>query len=217
MEWFAEAFQVATALACAAACEALGRFLGKNHLRHWAAAWGALAAALLSIHLATAAGHHAWWAVYLLAEWLFLWLLGMGCLELFRHRPQSDRSLLVFFPIALLAAWAFAQAPLTFNGLFAVQSLLLATGYGMWAWLLARTPVGEQSSGLRLMKGALIALAILFALYVPVYLSAEFGVHLPRALTMTSLADGILQAVLGAGMIIASIEDARDAEPVAAK
>jgi hypothetical protein len=210
-ELYAVAAQVVTALAWALICGALARQLRRSHLRWWAIGWASLALALLAVRAAMLLGGRPWWVVYLLAEWFFLLLLVMGFRQLLGHPVTTGRWLFIGLPIALVAAIVFVQVPTTFNGLFAIQAAVLAAGYAAARLQLSRAAEPLRTTGWRICCWSLTVLAAQFAIYVPLYLSIEWGAQLSW-LRYSCLADAVSQGFLGFGMLVWSIEEVRDGE-----
>ncbi|HEX7679052.1 MAG TPA: hypothetical protein VF713_13060, partial [Thermoanaerobaculia bacterium] len=73
-------FQAIGTLLLALVLGQIARTFGWRYVRRWAWAWGAMFVAVMAvrIHIITPSPW-PWWLIYLLAQWLFLFLLFAGC------------------------------------------------------------------------------------------------------------------------------------------
>jgi diguanylate cyclase (GGDEF)-like protein len=183
---------------------------GHDVLRLWALAWSSLCVALLALLAGMLVPVLAWPAdsLYLFAEIAFLYFLVSGVRRLDHAagpapRPSQLAAAALVFSVVLPWACAFS-----FLRMFAVQSAVLAAGFGL---ALARAPVpsGENGgAGLRTVRASLVALFALFVHYVPIFgMSASGRMSLPMDyLKLTSVAHLILEFALGYGGAMAVME-----------
>jgi diguanylate cyclase (GGDEF)-like protein len=187
------------------------RSSGHDVLRLWALAWSWLCAALLALLLALLEPALAWPAgsLYLFAEIGFLYFLVAGVRRLDPAAGPAPRPTLLagaalVFAVALPWACGFS-----FQRMFAVQSAVLAAGFGL---ALARAPVaveGEDAGvGLHTVRASLFALFALFVHYVPIFgLAASGRMSLPMDyLKVTSIAHLVAEFALGYGGAMAVME-----------
>jgi diguanylate cyclase (GGDEF)-like protein len=188
---------------------------GHRHpsLRLWLGAWLALAAGLVAL-----TADLAWpgWSVvlqpaYLFGEYLFLYLLVLGCARLAgaRFAPRRGTGLALALPALVLAAAIPALAGYRFAPMFLVQSVLLALGFSVA--LLALMPALRRPGagfGVRLMAVSLALLVATFAQYLPVFaLHLGWGHPLPMGwLRVTSAAHLLFEFALGLGGAMAVLE-----------
>ena len=184
---------------------------GHDVLRLWALAWSWLCAALLALLLSLLEPALAWPAesLYLFAEIGFLYFLVSGVRRLDpaagpAPRPTLPAAAALVFAVALPWICGFS-----FERMFAVQSAVLAAGFGL---ALSRAPAavaGEDAGvGLRTVRASLFALFALFVHYVPVFgLAASGRMSLPMDyLKVTSIAHLVAEFALGYGGVVAVME-----------
>lgn len=188
----------------------LARLFPSAYLKHWSRGWWslvlAIGAVLLSISLDAEAAHGLW-AIYLAAEWVFLFFLLSGCRELTTSYRIRLRRYLPALPGSLLLGAAVAPFFDSFHRLFAFQSIVMAAGFLLALALLQPASESQRTVGFRIMQAALVLLSILFIAYGPM-----FYLHDPRnypELSYSSLADLFGQLLLGFGMVFVISEVAR--------
>lgn len=188
---------------------------GHRHLslRLWSGAWLALAAGLAA--LAADLSRPGWSAVlqpvYLFCEYIFLYLLVLGCARLAGEsvRPRWRTAALLAPPALALAIGLPALAGYRFAAMFMVQSGLLALGFALALLTLAPALRRRRGGfGLPLMALSLLLLVVVFAHYVPVFaLHLAVGRPLPMAwLQTTSAAHLLFEFALGFGGVMAVLE-----------
>jgi diguanylate cyclase (GGDEF)-like protein len=180
------------------------------YLKHWSRAWWslvvAIGSALLSISLEAEAAHGLW-AIFLAAEWVFLFFLLSGCRELTTNYRIRLRRYLPALPGSLLLGASVVPFFDNYYRLFAFQSAVMAAGFIFALVLLQPASESQRTVGFRIMQAALVFLSILFVAYVPL-----FSLHDPRSypeLSYSSLADLFGQLLLGFGMVFVISEVAR--------
>ena len=188
---------------------------GHRHpsLRLWLGAWLALAAGLgaLTADLLWPERSNVLQPAYLFGEYLFLYLLVLGCARLAgaRFMPRRGTGLALAMPALALAVAIPTLAGHRFAPMFLAQSVLLALGFA--AALLALRPALHRPRagfGLRLMVVALVLLVLTFAHYLPLFaLHLATGNPLPMAwLRATSAAHLLFEFMLGLGGVMAVLE-----------
>jgi diguanylate cyclase (GGDEF)-like protein len=197
--------QASGALLLAFALAYLARLFARREAALWAGAWAALAGALLSVRAYIGTGSRAWWIVYLVAEWGFVALLYSGCRSLAGREPPRGRTLVASLPAALAVAFVLSRFPASFNGLFAIQAALVSAGFAGSFVALADVP--DRAPGWKLMRSALAALVVLFALYVPLF--ADLVPVEESILGHSSVLDLLLETLLGIGMVLVLSEGTR--------
>jgi hypothetical protein len=146
------------------------RSIRRAFLNYWAAAWVAMAVALLALSVAFRVSqfNQAYFAIYFFGEYIFGFLFAAGCRNYASGVRLTRTSLYLAIP-ALLVAGGLTQLPGDFNVRFIPHAGLLG---GLFAWScyalnLARRN-RQPSPGLRVMSVALILLTLDFLHYVPV-------------------------------------------------
>ncbi|MGA7615978.1 MAG: GGDEF domain-containing protein [Thermoanaerobaculia bacterium] len=176
--------------------------------RLWAAAWGSMFVALLSVHAYLVSDDRMWWLVFLLSEWSFAFLLAAGFSMLVRRRPLPWRKNAALIPLgAALAILMVIVAPGLVR-LFAVEAAVAAIAF-VWSFrLLGRVAPEERSAGWQMMRSSLAFLAVLFVAYVPLYSIHGTWVRLDF-LVWAPVADALGTLLLGFGMILVITEEAK--------
>jgi PAS domain S-box-containing protein len=132
-------------------------------------------------------------------------------------RVGVGAGLLLLLAVAVL----FLLAPTDLNPLMAWQAGIAIPVFLACAWLLRRSPPERKTRGSRALKLVFLALALLWALYIPAFLRAG-----PDSLTppdflgwltrYNSYVDVLFQFLLGFGMVLAVLDDLH-ADTVAAR
>lgn len=189
--------------------------LNRSHpdsaLRLWAWGWFSLAAALatLLVDLLVPGWYLLLQPVYLFCEYLFLYLLVLGCANhVSGRRPvHSDARLLL--PALVLALLVPVLARGEFARLFLVQSFILSLGCLIALWVLWPA-LGRRSHrpGAVVMAVALALLALTFFHYLPLFGAyIALGTDLPIAwLGLTSAAHLLFEFLLGFGSSMVVLE-----------
>jgi diguanylate cyclase (GGDEF)-like protein len=181
-----------------------------NALRYWTASWASLSLALLSLFIGfqLAPTQTIFYSGYFLGEYLFGLLFIAGC------RSQVSGALLtrkhIYFLIPAVAfALVLPHASRDFNDLFMIHAAILAVLF-MVSYFSLRSE--EDSPGIRVMKTALLMLAIGFLHYVPVFAARKglWGITVPvRYLQYTSVFDLLFEILLGFGTVMVLMESVR--------
>jgi diguanylate cyclase (GGDEF)-like protein len=181
-----------------------------NALRYWTASWASLSLALLSLFIGfqLAPTQTIFYSGYFLGEYLFGLLFIAGC------RSQVSGALLTrkhyyFLVPAVAFALVLPHASRDFNDLFMIHSAILAVLF-MVSYFTLRSE--EDGPGIRVMKTALLLLAVGFLHYVPVFAARKglWGITVPiRYLQYTSIFDLLFEILLGFGTVMVLMESVR--------
>ncbi|HEV8599388.1 MAG TPA: ATP-binding protein [Gemmatimonadales bacterium] len=154
----------------------------------------------------------ALYAVYAGAKLVFLGSLLAGT-WLYVTRQALPRvgigaGLLLLVSVATL----FMLAPTDLNPLMAWQAGIAIPVFLACAWLLRRLPVERKSRGSRALQLVFLALALLWAVYIPAFLRAGPDSYTPPDFLgwltrYNSYVDVLFQFLLGFGMILAVLDD----------
>ena len=181
-----------------------------NALRYWTASWASLSLALLSLFIGfqLAPTKTIFYSCYFLGEYLFGLLFIAGC------RNQVSGALLTRkHGYLLIPAVAFSlvlpHASHDFNDLFMLHAAILAAMF-LVSYFTLRSE--EDSPGIRVMKTALLLLAVGFLHYVPVFAARKgfWGITVPvKYLQYTSIFDLLFEILLGFGTVMVLMESVR--------
>jgi len=187
-----------------------GRFLVA-----WAAGWVALAAALLCLRLALSADPTAarfGFSVSYCLEYVFGFLVWAGCRNLTTGAPLRRDAWVLLAPIAfgLTAPWVLAttdhvlvyHAPIL--GMFFLLALVATRGY--------RPGSSHPAFGIRVVRGCLLVLSLLFIHYGP---AAYWAVWLNNGrsleyMLLGPMYDALVEVGLALGMAMLAVERVRD-------
>ena len=203
----AVSFQAVGTLLLSLMLAQIGRIYAWRYARAWALAWFAMFLALLAVRGYVYEPVPLMSISYLVGEWAFLVLLYSGCRELACGVPLSTRYVAYATPALIATAAVMAHFAPSFNDLFTVQAAIVAAGI-LASWIILRlTPQNRRSTGWRTLRLALVLLALLYAVYVPLYF---IHTHLREVdfLPYSSLADLLLAVFLGFTMVLTTAEEA---------
>src|SRR5579859_3785103 len=145
----------------------LAQIFSSRVARWWSAAWFVFAVALISVRFFIAFQASALSVVYLLFEWLFLFLLWCGCRELTGRSTPTRAMLFYLLPIAIVVAIVLAKSARTFNDVFIYEAAVMSIcAFASYRELLRTV----ASTGVAAMRAALGLFAVLYAAYVPLFL-----------------------------------------------
>jgi diguanylate cyclase (GGDEF)-like protein len=195
----------------------LTRAVPRPYLRHWAAGWVALAAALTALRVVfwlPAEGPAARLAggVYCCLEYLFGFLVWVGCREFAgRGRPWLREGWVLAPALAfgLFAPWTGGplldvypfHAPI-FGGFF-LLALAATRGYS--------SPARQTRFGIHVLRLNLLVLGVLFVHYGVVgHWVTRAGRPEPEYLTLSPLFDALAEIGLAFGMGLVAVEQMRD-------
>jgi diguanylate cyclase (GGDEF)-like protein len=183
-------------------CQMLKPVVRHPALSAWVRGWLCLAGALIAllIEQALPATAAVTLPLYMFGEYLFGYWIIEGCAH-FGGRPWSNRWLpRLIVPLALFAAAAPQVIGYEFRAVFMVQALALAFIFtAALVALSSATKREPSSSGLLIMRIALLLLAVIFLVYLPI-----FGTNLlwnrPLPMTLLKLSSAthlVLEFLLG--------------------
>ncbi|MDB4948129.1 MAG: hypothetical protein JWM27_778 [Gemmatimonadetes bacterium] len=202
------------------------------YFREWTLAWSWLLAGLGGVLVQYAVpglGAHPWAVraantLYQVGKLLFVVHLVAGTLNYVRGvRPAAFRRRTL--PAVLLYALISASVGgVVLNRVVLLQTPLMAGPFLLCAWLLLRLPDARRSFGSRAAGAVFGAIALLWMAYAAAYASLgvppvlEAGGPLAFLLLYNSYLDLLLQMLLGYGMVVLLLEDAkRDADDARAQ
>jgi diguanylate cyclase (GGDEF)-like protein len=206
--------QAACALLMASLCFVLLRTSKRWALVYWSWGWvslfGALTALWLSFYFKSLETPGQF--LYLLGEYVYGYLLVAGC-----RRYVSNRRLVSTEAWLLVPAVAIAAALPTwgkdFNVFFIVHTLIYSyLFFGAYRVLRSAQPNAKSAPGVRVLKVALMLLALVYAHYAPVFAASALGLvglSVPY-LEYSPLYDLMLQVMLMFGMVMVVTGDVQN-------
>lgn len=187
----------------------------RAYFRAWGLAWVCMSAALLAVFTLyrqrwlhdTLAARGVWFA-YQAAKLFFLAALLSGTLGYARAvRPR--RVMRVAAPACLAYAVFSVAASRELNGVVALQGPVAAAALAACAWLMLRLPRSRASVGNRATGVCFALLAALWAFYTTAFPLAGLGGAAQWVVQHNSYLDLLLQVLLGYGMVVVLLEDAK--------
>ncbi len=194
----------------------LSHSLKSNALRYWKIAWLSLSCALLSLFTAFKTSEYSFSIFftmgYYLGEYVFAYWLIAGCRNYVSGKEPTKISWLWLIPGLLMSL--FLVFPVTdFNNVFNVHSFILSGAFAVAFFTLNGIQKDQRKdSGFRIIKFALLLLAIDFFHYTLIFslMHLSWSLPLPRNyLAYNSIIDLVLQILLGFGMVIILFERVR--------
>ncbi|MBN9517252.1 GGDEF domain-containing protein [bacterium] len=194
----------------------LARALPRPFLRRWAAAWVALAFALVALRVAivplTGWAAPAVTSAYYCLEYLFGYLVWAGCRELVGRPGPRWADAWVLGPalaFGLIAPWVAAQQTDTYPfhapvfGGFFFLALVATRGY--------RPATPQTRFGIHVVRFCLLVLGLLFVHYGPVsYSSLRVTGRPPDYMLISPMYDALAEVALAFGMALVAVEQVRD-------
>ncbi len=201
------AIQATGALLLATLCLVLQQTVRREPLGYWSAGWFALAAALLSLLAAFEFPELGWIgeSLYVVGEYAFAYLVVVGCRRLVTGRRPRRIELWLFLPavgLAILLPWSTAGH---FDAFFPIHTLIYAGLFVLSLRVLRRRPsLHGGVTGLRVMKVALLLLALDYLHYSVVYVLIGRGAIAPGEpyLVYSPLYDLLCLVLLAFGMLM---------------
>ena len=181
-----------------------------NALRYWTASWASLSLALLSLFIGfqLAPTNTVFYSCYFLGEYLFGLLFIAGCRNQVSGVLLTRKHSYLLIP-AVVFSLVLPHASHDFNDLFMLHAAILAAMF-LVSYFTLRSE--EDSPGIRVMKTALLLLAVGFLHYVPVFAARKgfWGVTVPvKYLQYTSIFDLLFEILLGFGTVMVLMESVR--------
>ena len=200
---------------------------GRRYFRYWSAAWVVVAIAVGALVLrdgflphfsrASAADESAevriLYLIYQSATLLYVALLFAGTASFVSG--VRLRGFVVYATIVAVAYGAMSVIVVTsLQQIVLLQSAAVILGYSACGAMLLRLPRSRRSVGSKVAAGACAAMALLWASYVfmfawPYLTTAAYPVLFGHVLMLDSYVDIILQMLLGNGMVVMLLEDAK--------
>jgi len=203
-----------------------------EHLVWWSRAWVAVSIAILAIAIRYLAypqaspsslrpieGPSPWPVslVYQIGKFGFLAFLFLGVLSLTAERSIAKKERLGVVGAALAIALASVIVTRDLNLLVAIQAAFAIPAYATSAWLIGRRPPSRRGDGSRTLMVGLSLLAVLWLLYLQGFslaladspLVGGYRIFLAFLTGYNSYLDAGLATVLGIGMVLTLVEQAR--------
>lgn len=183
----------------------LRRSINVTALRHWTNSWLFLCFALFCLRLAFSYEEYSTqlFSFYFLTEYIFGFLLVVGCRSLATNSEMRIRQELFVLPF-ILVAFALPFMGDDFNLIFNVHSLILSGFFAIAFVALWRTKLG--TFGWKVMLVALGLLTLDFLQYFLVFTARQYMEVEFAYLQFNSVVDLVLQILLGFGMVIILLE-----------
>jgi diguanylate cyclase (GGDEF)-like protein len=183
----------------------LRRSLRVTALRYWTMAWLSLSFALICLRLGFSyeAFSSFLFTYYFLGEYLFGFLLVIGCRSLAGDFELKSRTELFFIPF-VIASIVLPHAAGDFNDVYNIHSLFMAGFYATAFFNLGRSK--ESTFGWRVMHVSLALLALDFFIYFILFSFRNVSILRTDFLSYNSVIDLVLQTALGFGMVIVLLE-----------
>lgn len=183
----------------------LRRSINVAALRHWTNAWLFLSFALFCLRLAFSYEEYSTqlFSFYFLTEYLFGFLLIMGCRSLSDGWQMKIRQELIVLPL-IIVAFGLPFLGDDFNLVFNIHSLTLSGFFAIAFTSLWRAKI--RTFGWRVMLVALALLFVDFLQYFVVFSIRQYMVLEFDYLQYNSVIDLVLQILLGFGMVIVLLE-----------
>lgn len=183
----------------------LRRSLKVVALKYWTMAWLCLSFALICLRLAFSYDDYSnrLFSFYFLGEYVFGFLLVIGCRSLdkdYKLRIRHEIFLLPFFLIAFTLPYVAKD----FNLVFHVHSLIMSGFFGAAFFALRKTTT--RTFGWRVMNVAVALLAIDFLQYFVVFTLRQFVEFNTAYLAYNPLIDLVMEMMMGFGMVIVLLE-----------
>lgn len=199
--------QAAAALLIATICRVLQKTVQRAPLLYWSAGWLALFLALIALFVSFRfpAVQRAGQFVYLLGEYIFGYLVIVGCRLYVRgERPKIVEAWLLV-PAAFLAVFLPSIGRGDFNVFFTIHTLIYSYLFLCAFRVMWRVqPWHGSLTGVRVMKVALLLLALDYAHYAPLFAASSMQWMQPALayLVYAPLYDLLVLMLLGFGMLM---------------
>jgi len=184
----------------------LRRSLKVIALKYWTMAWLCLSFALICLRLAFSYDQYSTtlFSFYFLGEYVFGFLLVIGCRSLERGYKLVIRHELLIIPFFLIA-FALPYIGTDFNLIFNIHSLIMSAFFAASFFALRRS--NTRTFGWRVMNVALALLAIDFLQYFVVFSLRQFFEFNTAYLAYNPLIDLVMEMMMGFGMVIVLLEE----------
>jgi diguanylate cyclase (GGDEF)-like protein len=174
----------------------------------WLVAWSSLSVSLFCLSLAFSYEDYSrpLYTVYFFAEYVFGLMLVTGCYMLSGNQSAVLQNKLIFLPFAAMA-FGLTFLAQDFNLVFNLHAFLLACFFATAFYALKDSQI--KTFGWRVMRVALVLLALDFFHYFIVFSALRSGYHIPLPygyLAFNPIIDLVLEILLGFGMVIVILE-----------
>lgn len=206
--------QAACALLMASLCFVLLRTSKRWALVYWSWGWVTLFVALGALWLSfnfkvlEKPGQF----MYLLGEYTYGYLLVAGCRRYVSNRRLVKGEAWLLVPAAVIAV-VLPNWGKDFNVFFIVHTLIYSyLFFGAYRVLRAAKPNGKSAPGVRVLKGALLMLALVYLHYAPIFIASAEGWIGPEVpyLQYSPLYDLIFEVMLMFGMVMVVTGDVQN-------
>jgi diguanylate cyclase (GGDEF)-like protein len=175
---------------------------------YWLVAWSSLSVALFCLSLAFSYEEYAkpLYTVYFFGEYVFGLMLVTGCHNLSGSESPTLKKKWIFLPFAALAFLLTFLAQ-NFNLVFNLHAFILAGFFGASFYVLRNSEI--KTFGWRVMRVALLLLALDFFHYFVLFSALQAGYNIPLSygyLAFNPVIDLVLEILLGFGMVIVILE-----------
>jgi diguanylate cyclase (GGDEF)-like protein len=175
---------------------------------YWLVAWSSLSIALFCLSLAFSYDEYArpLYVVYFFGEYLFGLMLVTGCHNLSGKESPTLRKKTIFLPFMVLA-FVLTSLAYDFNLVFNLHAFIIAGFFAMAFYVLRKSEI--KTFGWRVMRVALLLLAVDFFHYFVLFSVLQFGSNVPLPygyLAFNPVIDLVLEILLGFGMVIVILE-----------
>lgn len=183
----------------------LRRSLKVIALKYWTMAWLCLSLSLICLRLAFSYDGYSdvLFSFYFLGEYIFGFLLVLGCLSLEAEFKPNARHEFFILPFCV-AAFVLPYLAADFNLIFNLHSFVLSLFFATAFFALRRTT--GRTFGWRVMNVALGLLMIDFLQYFIVFTARQFIDFNTDYLTYNPIIDLVLEVMMGFGMVIILLE-----------
>ena len=183
----------------------LRRSLEVAALKYWSIAWLCLSFALICLRIGFdfESQSKVFFSYYFLGEYIFGFMLAAGCRSLngdYVLKPRAEAMILPFIAIALV----LPQVAVDFNEVFNIHSLIMAGFFTIAFYQVGRTKF--RSFGRHVVHAALGLLALDFFFYFLLFTARHFASFSTEFMSYNSVADLVLETMLGFGMVILLLE-----------
>jgi diguanylate cyclase (GGDEF)-like protein len=183
----------------------LRRSLKVVALKYWTMAWLCLSFSLICLRLAFSYDDYSnvLFSFYFLGEYVFGFLLVIGCISLekdYQLKVRHEFFILPFFLVAFVLPYLGTD----FNLIFNLHSLILSLFFAAAFFALRKS--ATKTFGWKVMNVALGMLAIDFLQYFVVFTARQYIDFNTEYLTYNPIIDLVLQMMMGFGMVIVLLE-----------
>ncbi len=186
--------------------------LKSNALRYWRNAWLALSSALFCLFIAfSSQAAKPFFTLYYLGEYIFAFFLIAGCRNYASDQKINVRHWLWLLP-GILTAVLLVIPVSDFNEVYNFHSLILTACFVIAFFTLKPAQkFGQDNFGWRVMRIALVLLALDFFHYVIIFTLRHtlYSQELGKYLAFNSIIDLVVEILLGFGMVIVLLERMR--------